>query len=450
MSTTTEIELQSNISLEAPSENAYVASTESINRQDSEPGPQSINITTAIPDGGYGWMVVFSCSVMTFWFNGLSMAWGVIQTALLSSSLNNVPTSTITFVGSFSLALCVVLSLLGVRMIGLFGARVAAVLGILLLGLGEIASGFTTSHIGGLFGTSGVLVGLGTCLCYCVSNTIPNQYFSSKLGLANGLVKLGGGLGGCVLSIALEALISRVGTAWMFRVLGLVTLGTGLPAAWMVKERTPLRNAPFVELSMFKSLPFVAIFLASAIGTFALFVPPYFLPLFARSAGLPSSTGAGVVAAFNACAAVGRFAAGPVCDRIGPLNTFVVVMILNAVSMLAIWPVSASLGPLIVFALINGVANGAFFTTLPTVVASMVGPGRAAVAMSLNVTGWVCGYLLGTPIAGYLLEASGADKKRAIDPYRPAIFYAGGVAFASSAFVLLARLNMEKKIRKKV
>jgi len=122
-----------------------------------------------------------------------------------------------------------------------------------------------------------------------------------------------------------------------------MTLALGLPAAWMLKDRVPLKNVPFVDWFMFRSIPFVATFVASAIGVFALFVPPYYLPLFARSIGLSSSTGAGLVAVFNACNAIGRFAAGPLCDKIGPLNMFVITMVLNAVSMLAIWPVSNSL-----------------------------------------------------------------------------------------------------------
>jgi MCP family monocarboxylic acid transporter-like MFS transporter 3 len=129
-------------------------------------------------------------------------------------------------------------------------------------------------------------------------------------------------------------------------------------------------------------------------------------------------------------------------------------MLLNAVSMLAIWPVSNTLGPLVVFAVINGVANGSFFTTLPTVVAGMFGPGRAAVAMTMAVTGWTVGYLMGSPIAGYLLQAAigsqeGHDAK-GVEIYRPAIFYAGGLATASALFVLLARLKMAKKMIKRV
>lgn len=72
---------------------------------------------------------------------------------------------------------------------------------------------------------------------------MPSQYFSKKRGLANGLISCGAGLGGAVISFGLDALISKMGVEWAYRVLGLTTLCTGLPAAWFVKERvTP--NAP--------------------------------------------------------------------------------------------------------------------------------------------------------------------------------------------------------------
>lgn len=75
----------------------------------------------------------------------------------------------------------------------------------------------------------------------------PAQYFSKKRGLANGIVFAGGGLGGAVTSFAIDGLIHRVGPAWTYRVLGLMTLATGLPAAWLVKERTTIRSAGFIE-----------------------------------------------------------------------------------------------------------------------------------------------------------------------------------------------------------
>jgi MCP family monocarboxylic acid transporter-like MFS transporter 3 len=55
---------------------------------------------------------------------------------------------------------------------------------------------------------------------------------------------------------------------------------------------------------MFRSVPFVATFVAGTVVAFALYVPPYYLPLFAQSIGLTAGTGAALVSAFNACKSI--------------------------------------------------------------------------------------------------------------------------------------------------
>jgi MFS family permease len=145
---------------------------------------------------------------------------------------------------------------------------------------------------------------------------------------------------------------------------------------------------------LFKSIQFVTLFLAGALGTFPLFVPPFFLPLYSNSLGLSPSMGAGLVAGFNFSSAVGRLLCGFLADFIGPVNTLFISLLLSALSMLVLWPVSETLGPLIVFVVINGAANGGFFSTMPTVVGSVFGSRRVGVAMGMIVSGWAGGYLM--------------------------------------------------------
>lgn len=54
-------------------------------------------------------------------------------------------------------------------------------------------------------------------------------------------------MGGAVVSYGLESLIQKFGPAWTYRILGITTLVTGLPAAWFIQERTPIRTTGFVE-----------------------------------------------------------------------------------------------------------------------------------------------------------------------------------------------------------
>lgn len=161
------------------------------------------------------------------------------------------------------------------------------------------------------------------------------------------------------------------------------TLSPGCRLPWFIRERVPIGPTPFLDLAMFRHLPLTAVFCAGAVGA-------------------PCRM-----------------------DR----------------------------------------ANGAFFTIYPVVVASTAagmqasggnsGSAPAVVAMRMAITGWTGGYLKGVPIAGYLLEAlgvGGSDRAkvptqsgRSIDPYRAAIFYAGGVALAAAGFALVARLKMGQR-----
>jgi MFS transporter, MCT family, solute carrier family 16 (monocarboxylic acid transporters), member 3 len=419
-------------------------------RSDPE-GDAADNVTDAIPDGGYGWAIVASCAALNFCSTGFVSCWGVLQTALLQSDLDAVPASTAAWVGSVGLGISVIFGLPAVRCLPLIGARNLSLLGSILLSIGMFGCGFSTTSVHGLFVTYGVLAGLGMAILIVVTNTMPTQYFNGslggKLGLANGIIKLGGGIGAAVLSVMLEAMNRRLGIGWTFRIAGILSFCVSITASWFMRERGPLRKYPLVDWSMFKNIPYLAFFLSGAISVFGLYIPAFYLPMFAQAIGLSSSTGAGIVAGFNLSAAIGRFGAGPMCDWLGASNTLLITMSLLTISTMAIWPASSSIGPLIIFAVVNGIANGAFYTSMPTVYTSLMGPGRAAVAMGMANAGWTFGFLLGPPIAGYLLPNK--EGPQSVEGYRPIIFYAGGIAVFSCCLVILARLKLSGKLIKK-
>lgn len=120
----------------------------------------SLLADNAVPDGGYGWAVIFACGVLSWWFVGTSYSWGVIQASLVETNLSSP--STLSFVGSLTVAAIALLALVNARVVRAIGARRTGLLGVLLLGSGEVLSGFTTHNIGGLFVTAGVITGLGT------------------------------------------------------------------------------------------------------------------------------------------------------------------------------------------------------------------------------------------------------------------------------------------------
>lgn len=119
----------------------------------------SLLVDSQVPEGGYGWVVIFACAVITFWFVGTTYCWGVLQAALVEQGVSSP--STLAFVGSLTTGCISFLAVLNARVIRKLGARTTSLLGVFLLGLGEELSGFTTQNVGGLFTTVGVIMGVG-------------------------------------------------------------------------------------------------------------------------------------------------------------------------------------------------------------------------------------------------------------------------------------------------
>lgn len=133
-----------------------------------------------------------------------------------------------------------------------------------------------------------------------------------------------------------ERLLEALGPAWTFRVIGALTLATGLPGAWLIRERMPAKRTTFVEWRMFTDPKFALLFLSGVIATFPLFVPQFFLPLYCEAIGLKRSVGAAMVATFNFSGAIGRIGFGLLCDMLGPLNVLFVTLLLSGLSMLVL------------------------------------------------------------------------------------------------------------------
>jgi cyanate permease len=111
------------------------------------------------PDGGYGWIVVAACSMLTFWLVGTTYSWGVIQDALVESDLSKA--STLAFIGSLAVACNAAFAVINGRLVRAIGARRVAFLGVSLMGAGQILSGWALKSVAGLFITAGCIMGYG-------------------------------------------------------------------------------------------------------------------------------------------------------------------------------------------------------------------------------------------------------------------------------------------------
>ncbi|TVY73926.1 MFS transporter asaE [Fusarium oxysporum f. sp. cubense] len=398
------------------------------------------------PDGGYGWVIIFVCFIHTFWINLWAGSWGILQTALLRTSLKGSSLSALSFVGSLGVALGPALGIPAIRIVRVIGARAGMTIGIAIYGLGCLASSWAVGSLVGLFFACGVSYGIGSAFTDTLYNTLPVLWFKKRLGLANGIVKLGGSFGALVGAVSVGYLTEGVEVAWTFRILGIASLLTGIPTALLIKDRGAPPEYP-VKWSVFRDACFSWHFAAGAVGIFPIYAPTFFLPYINNALGFSNSTSIATLACLLVCMSIGRILTGYACDRVGSMNALFFTSLVNAVSLFAVWPFSSNLGLVLLFCILNGLSNGGFAVAIPTAVGRHLPIDNAPGALSLLFTGWAPGIMGGNAISAALIQVTNADVAESIVPFRPAMYYFGGTALLSTACGLVARLIYSRDMR---
>ncbi|KAK8931666.1 hypothetical protein H634G_04196 [Metarhizium anisopliae BRIP 53293] len=395
-----------------------------------------------------GWVVVAAASMSLFMYMGVIYSWGILQAKMADAKGYSL--TTLTFVGSLATSFMVSLCILVGKLVRKFGYRRTALVGAVFLGLGEFLSSWVVGHLWALFITHGILFGVGGGLTILPCSTAPLQWFRRYRGLATGIVFGGGSLGAAVMGVAANELVNKVGIEWTFRILGFMLWAVCLPAAYCIKQPLLSKSAvPQLQWYRWREPKFVLLILGGAIACFPLFVPPYFIPIFARSVGSSGSTAIIALTIWNLASTFGRVFAGYSADAfLGPLNSLNISLLFCGVSALAIWPFVTNMGLLVFFTIINGVGCGSFFSLFPLAVGTTFGAPNTMGILPILWQAWIFGYFLGTPIAArlYSLAGTGTD----VSLYRPAAYYAGAASFVGMFFMVAIRLMNSRKIFTKV
>lgn len=149
----------------------------------------------------------------------------------------------VAWVSSLAVSTYYLFSPLGTVISERYGCWVVALLGTLACSIGLLSSSFVTS-LPMLYVTYSLLWGMGASLVYFADLLILTKYFKARLCFANGIMALGGAIGGSVLSPTMQQLFIHVGLANMFRVLsGAFLLLSGFSLVYRPKHRVRPHNS---------------------------------------------------------------------------------------------------------------------------------------------------------------------------------------------------------------
>ncbi|KAI8836060.1 major facilitator superfamily domain-containing protein [Chytriomyces cf. hyalinus JEL632] len=393
------------------------------------------------PDGGLNaWMAVAASFVGHFFVFGLMYSFGIYQDYYVGLGVGS--TAQVAFIGGTGSVFIPGLAIVAGRLAEKFGFRPVVFAGSVLLSLGVFLSSFSTS-LPVLICTQGALFGMGASFVFIPSVSITAQWFDKKRGLATGIAVSGAGFGGLVWSLATESLLHSIGLAWTLRVTGMTCLVFLLAATPFFKTRIPASKTSQMDVSALKDTRFWFLLFSGFFSVFAMFVPVYFLPVFARERlGLGLAEGARLLSLYNGGSTAGRIVMGFGADAVtGPSNALVLAMWVTTASNFA-WLAIDNLSALTVFSIVNGFVGGAFWGLLPTVAAGMFGMNaRLVTILSMLYSSLAFGDFGSPPLSGFIKDSFGLNAM---------VMYAAILALAGAVCGTCARFSHENKFWKRV
>jgi MFS family permease len=294
--------------------------------------------------------------------------------------------------------------------------------GTLLVTLGFALTSISTRYWHVLL-AQGICLGLGTCCLSIPSIAIVPMYFMRRRARAMGLATVGSGLGATLYPLMFEKLRPRIGFGWTMRAMGFVAFAMCSFALAIIRPRSapPAAAAAaaahrkpgfsirwFWDSSALRERTYLLYCVAIFFNNLSFFNPPYYLQSYAVLHGMQGhALAAYLLPILNASSIPGRIIPGFVADRVGSLDTYVVVCALSSASVFYWISVTNAAGN-IAFAVLYGFWSGSV-VALGSVVLTSITPDLSRLGTRLGMVSILkgIGSLIGPPISGAILNSTG-------------------------------------------
>ncbi|KIM36456.1 hypothetical protein M413DRAFT_78221 [Hebeloma cylindrosporum] len=409
---------ETSISDEHTAENVRTSSDHSIPKEKyevDEPVGISGTYEDDYPDGGVrAWLIVAGPPDLFFLFVfpsfGYVNSWGIFQKYYQETLLQDLSPSTIAWIGSIQYSLVFLPGLFVGRLFDLGYFRLVFLISSGVLVGATFLAAQCTQYWQFLL-CQGILVGAACGGIFGPTAAVIAHWFKKRRGLAMGIVAMGSSLGGTILPITAKNLLPKVGFPWTMRCLGFILLAILGASNLLIKRRLPPRRVEggLLNLRAFKSAPY-SVYCASSFVTFlGIYTLLTYVGVSATSIGISSEFSFYFVAIANASSFFGRYTAGNLCDRLGPMNVMIPFTAVSGILTYA-WPFAQSESSLIAVTVIYGFCSGVYVSLLSNPIMEMGEPWdvgrRTGMFMSISAVG----ALAGPPISGAIKSATGDFK----------------------------------------
>ncbi|CCM05421.1 uncharacterized protein FIBRA_07638 [Fibroporia radiculosa] len=362
------------------------------------------------PEGGLAaWSVVwggFFAFIATF---GVVNAYGVFQDYYTTSMMSEYSSSTIALIGAIQLFFLYGGGPVVGRIYDAYGISVLIPLGSFLIVFSlMMVSLVQPGKVYQLFLSQGLLFGMGLACIFNPSLAVVGHWFRRKRAYAIGIVASGSSVGGVFFPVMLQRLIPTVGFPWAVRSVAFICLAClSISCATMRTRLPPSRNISlrgFFDIGGFRDWKYLSAGIAAFLVFYSLFIPYFYIQIFADFQGIPNSYAIYLLPIINAFGLPSRIIPGILADRWGCLNVLVPSTLIASIFTLALWLPARTSAEITAFSAMYGLFTGAFVSLLPAYVYTIsplevYGARLGSMYLLVGIAN-----LVGTPTAGAFVE----------------------------------------------
>ncbi|GIK04335.1 hypothetical protein Aspvir_008415 [Aspergillus viridinutans] len=374
----------------------------------------AVEAMAPVPNGGIqAWLSVLAgfCVFVNSW--GLLASYGAFQEYYQTVLLTSQSPSSISWVGSVQATLIVMVGVVTGPLVDSGYLRVLITIGMALVVFGIMMTSLATQYYQILL-AQGFCVGFGGGIAYIPAMVVISSNFTTKQPIAIGCAAIGSSVGSVVFPIMFRQLQPRIGFPWTVRSIGFINLFLGLITILILcrKPGKKTRARSMIEWRAFTDLPFMLFSTSLTCVMLAYYIPLFYVPSYARTQlHTTRSLSFYMVAIINGASAFGRVVPYLLSAYIPPIAILCLGVAGSALAMFT-WIAATNLPGFVVWACYWGFLSGVLVTA-PTAII-----GHPALCPDPNYLGtrmgmmWGIssfGSLVGTPIAGALVDLSAAD-----------------------------------------
>lgn len=378
------------------------------------------------------WLIAIT-GTFTHLLLGTVYAWSFFQTPITEFTGWSNAQAAWTF--SLSIFMLGVTAAWAGNKMSVYGPRKLAIIGGILYALGYLISGFALAgrSLLLLYLGFGIIGGIGLGLAYVTPVATVSAWFTKKQGLATGMVVMGFGFGALVMSKLLAPLfleISGGNLSTTFYYVGaimlvLIPISASFLQLPKTDERRETKQEKISISGYIKTKPFIVVWMIFMINIvagmiFISFQSPLLQDML--KAQMPAGTdfssaeviaslasaGATLIAFSSIFNGLGRFVWGSISDKIGRMQTFRVLLVLQAV----IFGLLIFVRQPIIFSVLVCIVllcYGGGFGVLPSLTKDMYGSKLMSTLYGAMLTAWGVGGIIGPQIVAFMKD-NYADK----------------------------------------